>query len=68
MSKRTSVWDREPAAFLSLVAAGIALVSSFGLNFTGDQVGSIMAFTSVVVGFVTRSKVSPVEPGVYVKR
>lgn len=63
-----SIWDREPAAFLALVSAGIALVSAFGVDLTGEQVGAIMALTAVVVGFITRSKVTPVDPGTYIKR
>lgn len=63
-----SIWDREPAAFLSLVSAGIALVSAYGLDLTGEQVGATMGFTAVVVGFITRSKVTPVNPGTFVKR
>ena len=69
MSKQPTLWDREPAAFLGIVASAIALVSAFGLNLTGDQVGAIMGFTSMVVAFITRSKVSPVDTsGMFVKR
>lgn len=69
MKRQPSVWDREPAAFLSLVSAAVALISSFGVGLSGEQVGSIMAFTAVLVGFITRSKVSPVDTsGMLVKR
>lgn len=69
MGKRlSSIWDREPAVFMALVSSGIALVSAFGLQLTGEQVGAITSFTAVVVGFITRSKVTPVDASVYVKR
>jgi len=57
-----TIFDREPAGFLAVVSAGVALVSAFGFHLTGEQVGAIMAFTSVGLGWWTRSKVSPVEP------
>lgn len=69
MRKQPNIWDREPAAFLSLVSAAISLVTAFGFDLSGEQVGAIMAFTAVVVGFITRSKVSPVDTsGMFVKR
>lgn len=69
MRKQPNIWDREPAAFLSLVSSAIALVSAFGFDLSGEQVGAIMAFTAVVVGFITRSKVSPVDTsGMFVRR
>ena len=69
MKRQPNVWDREPAAFLSLVSAGISLVTAFGFDLSGEQVGAIMAFTAVVVGFITRSKVAPVDTsGMFVKR
>jgi len=67
-SRRPSIWDREPSAFLSLVSAGVSLVTAFGFDLSGEQVGSIMAFTAVVVGFITRSKVTPVKDGMYITR
>jgi len=68
MTRHPNIWDREPAAFLSLVSATVALVAAFGCNLSGEQVGAIMAFTAVLVGFVTRSKVSPVDTSMFVKR
>ena len=68
MTKRMrSLWDREPAAILQLVSAAIALGSSFGLRLSGEQVGSIMFFVSVVVGFVTRRKVTPIAAGDFIR-
>lgn len=45
---------------LALVQAVLALVVAFGLNLEPDQIGAILAITAVVLGLVTRSRVSPV--------
>jgi hypothetical protein len=50
---------REPAIVLALVQAVIALVVAFGLNLAPDQIGAILAVTAVVLGLITRSRVSP---------
>jgi len=69
MKTAKAFWDREPAAFVALVSSAIALGTAFGLQLSGEQVGAIMAFITVVAGFVTRAKVSPVDNGaMYVKR
>jgi hypothetical protein len=44
---------------LTLVQAVIALVVAFGLNLAPDQIGAILAVTAVVLGLITRSRVSP---------
>ena len=44
---------------LALVQAVIALVVAFGLNLAPDQIGAILAVTAVVLGLITRSRVSP---------
>ena len=54
----------EPALVVAFVAAAIALGIAFGLELTAEQQGAITAFVVAVLGFVTRSKVSPVDPGV----
>ena len=51
---------QEPALLLALVGALIALALSFGLSLSVDQQGAIMALVIAVLGFVTRSQVSPV--------
>jgi hypothetical protein len=33
---------------------------AFGLNLAPDQIGAILAVTAVVLGLITRSRVSPV--------
>jgi hypothetical protein len=45
---------------LALVQAVIALVVAFGLNLAPDQIGAILAVTAVILGLITRSRVSPV--------
>ena len=54
-----TIWGREPAMVLALVQAVLALVVAFGLNLAPDQIGAILAVTAVVLGLITRSKVSP---------
>jgi hypothetical protein len=50
---------RGPAMLLALVQAVIALVVAFGLNLAPDPIGAILAVTAVVLGIITRSRVSP---------
>ena len=50
---------REPALVTGLVAATIALVISFGLELSKEQVGAILAFVAAILAFVTRSQVTP---------
>ncbi len=54
-----TIWGREPTMLLALVQAVIALVVAFGLNLAPDQIGAILAVTAVILGLVTRSRVSP---------
>lgn len=51
--------QREPAVLLSLLGAGFAMFTSFGLELDKEQVGTITAFVVVVLGFLTRSQVTP---------
>jgi hypothetical protein len=61
-SQPGALWGREPAMVLALVQAVLALVVAFGLNLAPDQIGAILAVTAVVLGLITRSRVSPVSP------
>ena len=54
-----TIWGREPTMVLALVQAVIALVVAFGLSLAPDQIGAILAVTAVILGLVTRSRVSP---------
>ena len=55
-----TLFGREPAMVLALVQAVIALGVAFGLSLAPDQVGAILAVTAVILGLITRSRVSPV--------
>ena len=54
-----TIFGRKPALVLALVQAVIALVVAFGLNVAPNQIGAILAVTAVVLGLITRSRVSP---------
>ena len=54
-----TIVGREPAMVLALVQAAIALVVAFGLSLAPDQIGAILAVTAVILGLITRSKVTP---------
>ena len=54
-----TIWGRELTMVLALVQAVIALVVAFGLQLKPDQIGAILAVTAVVLGLITRSRVSP---------
>lgn len=50
----------EPVLVTGLVQAVLALVASFGLDLSTDQIGAILAVTAAVLAFIARSKVTPV--------
>jgi len=51
-------WNAEPTMILAILNSGIALGITFGLNLTVEQIGAIMAFSSAVLGLLTRSQVT----------
>jgi len=56
------LWRRvkeEPVAFQSIIQTVLALAISFGLKLSGNTVGSILAVTAAILGFATRSVVTP---------
>jgi hypothetical protein len=53
-----TIWGREPTMVLALVQAVVALVVAFGLSLAPDQIGAILAVTAVILGLITRSRVS----------
>ena len=59
-TEQGTILGREPAMVLALVQAVIALVVAFGLSLAPDQVGAMLAVTAVILGLITRSRVSPV--------
>ncbi len=57
------IWSRitgEPVMTLAIVQMALALAVSFGLQWTGEQVGAVVAFAAAILGWVARSRVSPV--------
>ena len=51
--------QNEPALTLAMVQAAVALAVGFGLPVTPEQVALIVAFTAAVLGWVTRTQVTP---------
>ncbi len=54
-----NLWGREPAMVLALVQAVIVLGVAFGLRLSPEQTGAILAVTAIVLGLITRQKVTP---------
>mgnify|MGYP007099618871 CR=1 FL=1 len=50
---------REPALWLGLVNAAIALGIGLGLHVSQEQFALIMTFVAAVLALITRSQVSP---------
>ena len=50
----------EPVLVLGVVQMTLSLAISFGLGWTGEQVGAVVAFSAAILSLVARSKVSPV--------
>lgn len=55
-----TIFGREPAMVLALVQAIIVVAVSFGLNLTKEQTVGLLALTAIVLGLITRSRVTPV--------
>lgn len=58
----SALWSREPVLTLAVVQALIGLLVSFGVDLTGDQTAAIMGVSAAVLGWVARTRVSPVVP------
>jgi len=54
-------WSHEPAMFLGVIQALLSLFISFGLNLKTEQIGAILTFLAVLIAFITRSQVVPVD-------
>lgn len=60
----TALWrliTREPVRTQGVVQAFVALLTAFGLQWSAEQVGAVMAFTAVLLAWVTREMVTPVK-------
>jgi Na+/proline symporter len=54
-----AIMSREPAMFLAVVQAFVVLLVTFGVDLTDAQQGAVLGFSAVVIGLVTRSRVTP---------
>jgi hypothetical protein len=52
------MFGREPALWLGLAQALIALAVGFGLDWTAEQVSLVMAAVAAIVAFITRSQMT----------
>ena len=50
---------REPVAVVTVIEAVLALLLAFGVGLSGEQVATIVALSSAVLGLVARQRVSP---------
>jgi hypothetical protein len=49
----------QPVYTMGLIQAAIALGTSFGLNWTGEQIGAVMIFSAALLSFVLQRAVTP---------
>lgn len=49
----------EPVMCQSLIVAGIAIGTSFGLGWTAEQIGTMTAFSALLLAFLARAMVTP---------
>lgn len=56
----TTIWGREPVLYLAVIQAALAAAVGFGLGWSGEQVALIMGFAAAILGFIARSRVTPV--------
>ena len=56
------MFGREPVLVLAVVQAVIGLLVAFGLDLSGVQQAAVMAVAAAVLGFIARSRVSPITP------
>ncbi len=52
-----NLWKSEPVMVLSIVESAVALAASFGFSLTPEQIGSLLAFLSILLGLGARSQV-----------
>lgn len=60
MAKPT-ILGREPVLFYAVIAAAVNLATLLGLDLTDQQQAGILTLSLAVLGWIARSKVSPVE-------
>lgn len=59
MSKLLELYLKEPTLINGCLNSFIALLLSFGLNLSHDQVGSILAFSSILLAVLARTHSTP---------
>lgn len=57
----SNLWGREPAMILALVQAIFAVAIAFGFELTEEQLAGLVALVAVLLGVITRTRVTPVE-------
>jgi|TARA_R110000765_G_scaffold284472_1_gene381250 hypothetical protein len=45
--------QKRPGQFQALIVTGLAVASSWGIDLNGEQVAGVVAFTAVLIGFLT---------------
>ena len=58
MGKLTDLIQREPVAFQAVIQTLLALLLSFGVHLTVEQIGCILGLTASVLAFWTRQQVT----------
>lgn len=59
---RPASWiTREPVAVQFVIQSALAMAIGFGLNWSTEQMGLVLVFTSAVLGLITRQQVTPFE-------
>lgn len=51
--------NREPAVIIAAIGAVLALLVSFGVDLTEDQLKALMTFAIAAIALFTRRKVTP---------
>jgi hypothetical protein len=57
-----NVLRNEPVLIVGLVEVVLGMFLAFGVDLTNEQVGSIMALTSIILAILVRMFVTPVAP------
>jgi hypothetical protein len=55
-----AIWGKieaQPVGAQGIIVAGVALGTSFGLGWTGEQVGAVTGFSAAVIGFLVGRRV-----------
>ena len=53
------IWNREPALVLAIVQSLFAVAVGFGLDLDTEQLTTLVALSSAILGFAVRRQVTP---------